>query len=105
MDIDKRMQKTHMIFKKSKQAKNRSKALVSAAKNLSPDALVQLLVHTLVGLSSIVHKKRIASMLESTEFEQSHLDELKPILEILDELCDDGPRLTVRALNKELTAF
>ncbi len=105
MDIDKKMQKTHMIFKKSKQAKNRSRALVAAAKNLSPDALVQLLVHTLVGLSGVVHKKRIASMLESTEFEQSHLDELKPILEILDELCDDGPKLTVRALNKELTAF
>ena len=90
-NIERQMQRTHLIFKRQKNVMNKSRQLVSYAKTLSPDALALLLISFMSSLAPILTKAKLAQRLrESCEDEILWNEHFSPLVEELYEVEEDG---------------
>ena len=93
--IEQQMRKTHIVLKRNTVAEDKAKNLAAFAKNLAPDALAIMVINLIVLLSSSIYRKNIESLLKES-FDADLMDQLKPILDDL-----DNPRLTLNKLISE----
>ena len=94
LNLETQMQRTHILLKRNKIAAAKSSQMVAFMRTLPPQNLALMILNLIVGLSSIVHKKRLGKLLKEN-IDADVFTEIEPLLEEL----DDGPRLTVKMLN------
>jgi hypothetical protein len=90
--MEKQMQRTHLTFKRSKNAVQKGKALASYAKTLksSPEGLAQLLLNFLVGVSPTIAKSKLGKLLrESSEACGMDKEFIESIEQLVEELYED----------------
>jgi len=88
--LQREMSKTHHVFKKNSKINSVTRNAVTFAKGLSPEQTGLLLVKLLVGLSSVVHRKKLSKLLIDSHvpdmgidvdllLEELYLSEEKPL--------------------------
>jgi len=92
--VEKKMRKTHMLFRRNKAATMKAKNLASFAKTLEPDALALMVLNLIANLAPTMTKAKLAKRLrESCEIDEIWTDHFEPIVT---DLYEDLPQRNLK---------
>jgi hypothetical protein len=93
-NLEKKMARTHLVFKRQANVLNKGRQLASFAKTLSPDALALLLLNFLASLAPVLTKAKLAQRLrESCNNDEMWTDHIEPIVS---DLYEDLPQRNLK---------